>query len=69
MQPIWPHGDRRANQAAAMCMMLSGADLLVRASRDEGVEYLFAFPNGAALHVYDTTFSQRKVGHIPVRHE
>ncbi len=43
--------------------------MLVRALQDEGVEYLFGYPGGAALHVYDAIFKQQKVQHILVRHE
>ncbi len=49
--------------------MLSGAEMLVRALQDEGVEYLFGYPGGAALHIYDAIFKQQKVEHILVRHE
>ena len=52
-----------------MAEMLSGADMLVRALQDEGVEYLFGYPGGAALHIYDAIFKQQKVEHILVRHE
>jgi len=52
-----------------MAEMLSGADMLVRALADEGVEYLFGYPGGAALHIYDALFRQQKVEHILVRHE
>ena len=52
-----------------MSEMLSGADMLVRALQDEGVEYLFGYPGGAALHIYDAIFKQQKVEHILVRHE
>ncbi|MDE0063495.1 MAG: acetolactate synthase 3 large subunit [Gammaproteobacteria bacterium] len=49
--------------------MLSGAEMLVRALQDEGVEYLFGYPGGAALHIYDALFKQQRVEHILVRHE
>ena len=52
-----------------MAEMLSGADMLVRALQDEGVDYLFGYPGGAALHIYDALFRQQKVEHILVRHE
>lgn len=48
---------------------LSGGDMLVRALADEGVECLFGYPGGAALHIYDAVFRQKKVKHILVRHE
>ncbi len=48
---------------------LSGGDLLLRALKDEGVELLFGYPGGAALHIYDAIFRQSSVRHILVRHE
>lgn len=48
---------------------LSGAEMVVRALQDEGVEYLFGYPGGAVLHIYDAIFQQDKVNHILVRHE
>ena len=52
-----------------MAEMLSGGDMLIRALQDEGVEYLFGYPGGAALHIYDAIFKQQRVEHILVRHE
>lgn len=49
--------------------MLSGGDMLIRALADEGVETLFGYPGGAALHIYDAIFRQDRVKHILVRHE
>ncbi|MCC1497466.1 acetolactate synthase 3 large subunit [Alcanivorax sp. 1008] len=48
---------------------LSGAEMLVRALQDEGVEIIFGYPGGAVLHIYDALFQQDKVQHILVRHE
>ena len=48
---------------------LSGAEMVVRALQDEGVEYIFGYPGGAVLHIYDALFQQDKVNHILVRHE
>ena len=50
-------------------MELTGADILVRALGDEGVEYVFGYPGGAALHIYDALYQQDKVKHILARHE
>lgn len=49
--------------------MLSGADMVVRALADERVEYLFGYPGGAALNIYDALYRQNAVQHILVRHE
>ena len=50
-------------------MKLSGADMLMHALHDEGVDIIFGYPGGAALHIYDAIFRQDKVDHILVRHE
>lgn len=52
-----------------MTEMLSGGEMLIRALRDEGVSYIFGYPGGAALHIYDAIFKQQEVEHILVRHE
>jgi acetolactate synthase-1/2/3 large subunit len=48
---------------------LTGADIFVRCLEDEGVDYIFGYPGGAALHIYDALYKQDKVKHILVRHE
>ena len=50
-------------------MELTGADILVRCLKDEGVKYIFGYPGGAALHIYDALIKQKDVQHILVRHE
>ena len=52
-----------------MAEHLSGGDMLIRALQDAGVDYVFGYPGGAALHIYDAIFRQQKVEHILVRHE
>jgi acetolactate synthase-1/2/3 large subunit len=52
-----------------MTEMLSGGDALIRALKDEGVELVFGYPGGAALHIYDAIFRQKDIEHILVRHE
>ncbi len=49
--------------------LLSGADMIARFLGDEGVEYIYGYPGGAVLHIYDALFRQDKVEHILVRHE
>lgn len=49
--------------------LLSGADMVVRSLEDEGVDVIFGYPGGAALHIYDALFRQKAVEHILVRHE
>jgi len=48
---------------------LTGADIFVRALQDEGVEFVFGYPGGAVLHIYDALYRQDKLSHILVRHE
>ncbi len=50
-------------------MQLTGADIVVRCLQDEGIEFLFGYPGGAALHIYDALYKQDQVKHILVRHE
>ena len=50
-------------------MELTGAEILVRFLKDEGVEYVFGYPGGAVLHIYDALYQQEDVRHILVRHE
>lgn len=47
----------------------SGADILVEALTDLGVEVVFGYPGGAVLPIYDALFQQSKIRHILVRHE
>ena len=47
----------------------SGADALIHSLHLEGVELMFGYPGGAALHIYDAIFNQDNVEHILVRHE
>lgn len=49
--------------------LLSGGEIVARALEDEGVEYIFGYPGGAVLHIYDALFKDCKVPHILVRHE
>jgi acetolactate synthase-1/2/3 large subunit len=50
-------------------MELTGAEITIRCLQEEGVEYIFGYPGGAVLHIYDALFNQDKVKHILVRHE
>jgi acetolactate synthase-1/2/3 large subunit len=47
----------------------SGAEVLLRALRDQGVEVIFGYPGGAVLPIYDALFQQDAIRHILVRHE
>ena len=50
-------------------MKLAGNDILIQSLIKEGVEYIFGYPGGAALHIYDAIFNQNEMEHILVRHE
>ncbi len=49
--------------------LLTGAEMVVRSLRDEGVKYIYGYPGGALLHIYDALFKESEVTHILVRHE
>ena len=49
--------------------IMSGAEIVIRALQDQGVDTLFGYPGGAVLPVYDALFQQDKVTHVLVRHE
>ncbi len=48
---------------------MTGAEIFVRCLQEEGVEYVFGYPGGAVLFLYDELFKQNKVKHVLVRHE
>lgn len=50
-------------------MELTGAEIVVRALKEEGVEYVFGYPGGAVLHIYDAIHAQNDIQHVLVRHE
>jgi len=48
---------------------MTGAEILIQSLAAEGVEYVFGYPGGAVLHIYDALFKQDKFQHVLVRHE
>src|SRR5919198_1499276 len=52
-----------------MSKELTGAEMVIEALADQGVEFLFGYPGGAVLPIYDALFQQDKVSHILVRQE
>ncbi|MEY2658269.1 MAG: acetolactate synthase, large subunit, biosynthetic type, partial [Pseudomonadota bacterium] len=48
---------------------LNGAEILVRAMQAEKVEYVWGYPGGAVLYIYDALYKQESIQHILVRHE
>ena len=63
-QPAAP--EKAAQQVPAY---LTGAEIVVRALQDQGVDTLFGYPGGAVLPVYDALFQQDTITHVLVRHE
>jgi len=49
--------------------LLSGAEMVVRSLRDQGVKYIYGYPGGALLHIYDALFKESELVHVLVRHE
>ncbi|WP_288491896.1 acetolactate synthase 3 large subunit [uncultured Pseudomonas sp.] len=49
--------------------LLTGAEMVVRFLRDEGVKHIYGYPGGALLHIYDALFKEPALNHILVRHE
>ncbi|MFZ1095895.1 MAG: acetolactate synthase 3 large subunit [Xanthobacteraceae bacterium] len=52
-----------------MSTEMTGAEMVIAALADQGVEHLFGYPGGAVLPIYDALFQQDKLRHILVRHE
>jgi acetolactate synthase-1/2/3 large subunit len=48
---------------------LTGAEIVIRCLQAEGVEFVFGYPGGAVLFIYDELFKQDKIKHVLVRHE
>src|SRR6187551_250526 len=53
----------------AMTREMTGAEMVIRALADQGVEHIFGYPGGAVLPIYDELFQQDRIKHILVRHE
>src|SRR5687768_11379829 len=52
-----------------MSTELTGAEITIRCLQKEGVDFIFGYPGGAVLFIYDELFKQDKVKHVLVRHE
>ena len=52
-----------------MAEQMTGAEMVVRALRDQGVQHVFGYPGGAVLPIYDALFHQEELQHVLVRHE
>ena len=47
----------------------TGADVIIKALKEQGVDTVFGYPGGAVLPIYDALFLQNDIRHILVRHE
>ena len=52
-----------------MALTMTGAEMVMRALADQGVEHIFGYPGGAVLPLYDAIFQQNAIRHVLVRHE
>jgi acetolactate synthase-1/2/3 large subunit len=52
-----------------MARVMTGAEIVLTALADQGVEHIFGYPGGAVLPIYDEIFKQSAIQHILVRHE
>src|SRR3569623_678278 len=57
------------NSAGAAGREMTGAEMVIEALADQGVQHIFGYPGGAVLPIYDAIFQQEKLQHILVRHE
>jgi acetolactate synthase-1/2/3 large subunit len=58
-----------ATPSGAATQELRGAEILVKALQAEGVKYIWGYPGGAVLHIYDAFYKQDTIQHVLVRHE
>jgi acetolactate synthase I/II/III large subunit len=61
-----------AAQASALSQTpieINGSDILVKSLQAEGVEFVWGYPGGAVLHIYDALYKQNTIEHVLVRHE
>jgi len=50
-------------------MILTGAEIIIKCLQAESVEYVFGYPGGSVLYIYDAFFNQHRIEHVLVRHE
>ena len=55
--------------SSEFAMVLTGAEIVIRCLQEEKVEYVFGYPGGSVLYLYDALFQQEEVRHVLVRHE
>jgi len=62
-------GDTLTAEARQESVSLTGAEIVVRALKDQGVTHIFGYPGGAVLPIYDALFADNGITHVLVRHE
>src|SRR5579871_1220032 len=62
-------GAKTETQASTETIEMTGAEMVIRALADQGVEHIFGYPGGAVLPIYGALFQQNMVQHVLVRHE
>src|SRR3984957_1550869 len=63
------HTELADRSAAQETVQLTGAQMVVRALKDQGVTHIFGYPGGAVLPIYDALFADNGITHVLVRHE
>ena len=63
------HTELADRAAAQETVQLTGAQMVVRALKDQGVTHIFGYPGGAVLPIYDALFADNGITHVLVRHE
>ena len=63
------HGASKSGAVSAEALELRGAEILVKGLQAEGVKFIWGYPGGAVLHIYDAFYKQDTIQHILVRHE
>jgi acetolactate synthase-1/2/3 large subunit len=59
----------KAQSATPKANKMTGADMVIQAMVDQGVDTIFGYPGGAVLPIYDALFKQKKIKHVLCRHE
>ena len=66
--PLLPHNSNSSSVASSM-PELNGSEILVRCLQAEGVKFMWGYPGGAVLYIYDALYKQETIQHVLVRHE
>lgn len=58
-----------SSSSSASLPVLNGSEILVRSLQAEGVEFIWGYPGGSVLYIYDALYKQESIQHVLVRHE